>query len=211
MRLPKIVFRCSQVYDRILYQIAFNKVQKAEHYFENRKVECMQAIAELEKNLQPQLPKILQSISEELSLPWGDEQIVIYILPSWHKSMNCLGFSDPLTIILNYLDDGQMVKINYEKTKYTIIHELCHVIQRPLGRTKYYSELRERRGLKHFLVANHLLTFSLLKKVLGDEEYYKLIKIHDANPRYKKAIALVEKIGAANIILEARKYMDPNL
>ena len=201
---PEIIFRYSAIYDRMIYFFTSSHTTTKPDYFKDRKKACLKAIEKLEKQLSPIFSTFLNKIERVLGIDWNTKEITIYVLPDWHKPIKSKGFSDPLTIVLNRLEDKK--PIPFEVIKYIIIHELSHVIQRPLNKTKYYEDLMK-KGIKNILVRNHLLTFSIIKKVIGDNEYYKFTKMHHKNEPYKKALDLVEEIGEDRIIAEAKTYL----
>ena len=196
MSMPRIIFRYSGIYDRMLHAVSKNPDAPD---FLRRKEESLAAISEFELFLENSLENTLKGISA-LLMPWQAKELVVYMLPDWHGTLKSSGFSDPLTLILRRKENGSL---DHEKMQYVLVHELCHVIQQPLSTTTYYSDLTERYKLKNIIVRNHLLTFALLKKILGDE-YIQWTEMHHNSPAYKKALDLVEKIGADKIIQEAK-------
>ena len=207
MVLPKITFRYSWIYDRNLYRLAFDKENDDIRYFERRKKESLEAIAKLESRLGPVLSEYLIRFSNVLGVDWEDHDITVYVLPDLHKPMKVLGFSDPMTVVLRGWDDHQSVQLSLDTIFYTTIHELSHIIQRPLHKTNYAINLMKVANNESITVRNHILTFALLKKVLGERDFYKLTQRHHSDRAYKKSLDLVERLGEDNIIEEAREYL----
>jgi len=209
MEVPPFSLEYSGVYDRNLYLFAFGRMPEDKEYFKKRHRKYGEKIKQLNEYLQPILPGMLQKISDALGVPWEFNPVIIYVIPHVHKPLRFLGFSHPLTIVLEKWTENGTTPLSFDFITEVIIHELCHVIQRPLLRTGYYRYLLEKRGLKNLYTRNHFLTYAIQKKALGKEAYDEALKMYTRKiPAYQKAIDLVEEVGEDEIIAEARRFLE---
>ncbi len=203
--MVKLTIRYSSVYDQKIY-LFVNGEQKAEReYFAQRKKRVNQIIPSIVMELEQKYPAIVELISQQLGLPWHTEEIVVYIIPNWHKKMKLMAFSDPITVILDKWEGYIATPHSLEIVLYNILHELCHHIQRPLSKTRYYEKLKNEYKMGNKITLNHILTFALLKKVLKLEEYYTFTKIHHKNEKYMAALEIVERTGEEEIIAKSKQ------
>jgi hypothetical protein len=196
----------SGIYDRMLYFFTFDKPPEDKKYFLKRWNQCEKIVPKLREHLKPLLSEKMSKIAKALGVSWRAKPVRIYVLLSTHKQMRFFGFSDPLTVVLQFWKDGELVPMPFERLTRIILHELCHVIQESLHDTGYYPFLKKRNELQHRLVRNHYLTYALMKTTCPVEyEQEKKIVVH---PQYMKAIELVEQDGAEHIIAEAKTFLE---
>ncbi len=194
----------SPIYDKTLFRLTDKKIP-FDNYFQIRKNICNKFITQNSQELKELSKNTLKKLEEVLGISLK-EDLNIYFLSSFHTLLGLTGISNPITLALNRNMKGKTIPLNKKIIKNNLIHELAHVIQKPLGKTEYYEDLEEKHGINDLIVKYHVLTFSLIKQVVGDEEYYSSTK-NISNPKYKEALNLVEKIGSEKIIEEAKEYL----
>jgi len=207
--IPDIIFRYAQGYDRLIYDLIFKKRPKDKSYFERRKTETTNSIKNLESELKDPLSKIVKKISQEFGVKWKTNCIIIYVLPDYHKKgKGNFGYSDPLTIPLNYWDKkSKRIPLKFSLINDILVHELCHIIQKPLDKTRYYDDLKD-RGIKSTTVRYHLLTFAIQKKSVSKKDWEIMKKAFSKVRYYNESINLMEKYNEKNIINDAQKYLN---
>ncbi|HLD04398.1 MAG TPA: hypothetical protein VJG90_01640 [Candidatus Nanoarchaeia archaeon] len=204
---PKITVRYSGVYDRMLYLFVEGHPPADHDYFIRRKVEALEGVQRLKKEVLPKLNPYLEHMQQILGVSWESREVVCYALPYPHKPGPVGAFSDPLTIFLKRWEGERLFSFPSDRLLEHLIHEFCHIIQDPLLKTAYRKELGEHLRERNLQVLTHILAYAIFRKVVDQEQWHREVSIRAQNPLYKRALDLVQALGADKIIEEAKSYL----
>ncbi len=199
MKIPKIDFRYSWVYDGIYRNSdAINESLKSEGKKYPSINEIIKFRNSAEKYWQAESKTIMTNLSKITRLDWKEDKIKCYFV-GWRKS-----FSDPLTIgIINLKNKDDFID--------TLTHELIHQIQIQSDRNmkKWFDYLSKRYELETKSTRNHIFLhavhWKLLISLYGKKRLDKNIIKHEKYSDYKRAWEIVKKEGYENIIKEFTK------
>lgn len=186
MKLPKIIFRRSWLYDNAL--VREPNWKKPEEEFMKKHFQKIQ------DDWRPFETKILKAISSTTKLSWNEKEIVVYF------TYGVIPYSDPLTI-------------NPVSNIHTITHELIHrIISEPpenskrindnwnLLMDKYKSETQKCRT--HIVI--HAIHLAILKKHFDDKTIQKEMA-QVKHPDYVRSWEIVKRDGYKAIISKLTK------
>lgn len=205
---PKVTLKYSGVYDRMLYLFIEGHPPADHDYFVRRKVEAIEGLQRLKKEVLPRLKSYLEAIQGVLGIPWESREVIGYVLPYTHRSVGVIGtFSDPLTVCLKHWEGERLFVFSSDRLLEHLIHEFCHIIQAPLLKTAYYKDLGVRLRERHPQVLSHVLTYSIFKKVVNEEQWRREVSLKVQSPPHKQALDWVQREGANKLIEEAKPYL----
>lgn len=197
----KINVQYSIFYDYFISNLV--EIEISEEIFEKRKIETEIFILNLLKLEKDFVYNKINEI-ENIFIKFNENIIPIYILPDFFKN-GVKSFSNPITIkfMFNKIKYALDSKKYYRFISLIILHELCHKIQEPLLKTKYFEDLNKKYSQ---ITSRHILTFAILKSILSKDDYRLHIDSLN-NLDYIKALEVVESNDIKKIILNSKEYL----
>jgi hypothetical protein len=191
MRVPKIIFKYSWIYDQNCKEWARLAKKDVKSYPSPRKI--LNYIKSVEKLWNKVGKKVLREISKVTSLKWKSKVIHCYVVGK------CVPFSDPLTLPV-YKEKDYFIDV--------LIHELIHQIfsqnleetdrARKYIQRKYKNESYKTRG--HIPV--HAVHAHIYMKFFDAERLERDFKAANKIPDYRRSWEIVKKEGYEKIIEE---------
>jgi len=199
MVTPKVIFRYSWIYDKILRDLRTKEIKS---FYKNR-VPSFDTIYKFTKKIENVWIKdeknIVKEISKITGLRWKEKEIPCYVVCS------CRPFSDPLTIpaYLKYPD--YFVDV--------LTHELIHQIMiqnmESNGSKKLWRYIHKKYKCFPKTTRIHIPIHAIHKhiylKFFNEKRLKRDIKFSQKSKDYKKSWDIVEKEGYENIIKELKK------
>ena len=204
---PKVTFRYSGVYDHALYLLTEKHAALDHDYFVRRKVEALEGVQRLKKEVLPRLRPYLENMQGLLGVSWESREIIGYILPYSHRPGVVESFSDPLTLFLKHWEGERLFFFSSEQLLEHLVFEFCRIVQGPLLKTSYYNELGARLKERSSQVLSHILTYAIFKKVVSEEQWRRVVSFKIQSSPHKLALELAQSFGADRILEEAKPYL----
>ncbi len=187
MKMPKIIFRYSWIYDQIW------KGNKKK-YPSQRKI--LDYIKEIEKLWKRYEKKILSELSKISHLKWKSKFIYCYIVG------RCKPFSDPLTIPV-YKNKNYFIDV--------LTHELIHQLfiqnlrQSKKAWAYIFKKYKKESHTTKIHIPLHAIHTHIYLKFYGEKRLNRDIKLISFLRDYKKSWEIVQREGYQNIIREFTK------
>jgi ERCC4-related helicase len=208
MKLPKIIFKYSEIYDKDCHILFPEKV-----FYPTPKI-IKNKIKKLKKEWNKISKIVFDSLIKLSGLQWKEKVIHCYI------RSRCAPMSDPLSLSLMYAYGKR-----YLSNKYLIlslVHELSHqlfVDATPQIKKKILKELREKYKEKNSSILEHILILALEREVclvLYGKKFFEarrqeLLKSKSSSIlRYQKAVEILEKVGSEKILEHIKRLVINN-
>lgn len=196
MTIPKVIFKCSWIYNEIWKEIMKNK-EKNKYYPSRRKISDY--IKKVEKLWRKDERKVSAELSKIIGLKWKEEKIICYVVGRSRP------FSDPLTMPIYKRTPDYFLDI--------LIHELIHnlFVQNFEESKKAWNYFKRKYKKEKWSTVIHIIVHAIhshiFLKFYDEKRLKREIKIVSSfpNPVYKKSWQIVQKEGYQNIIREFRK------
>lgn len=183
MKLPKIIFRRSWLYDSAL--------ARRQEFKNPDEKKLQKAFTKIQKDWKVHEALLLKEISKVTKLKWNEKEIVIYF------SYGIFPYSDPLTI-------------NPRSDIHVITHELIHRI---LSEDENWLKIKKRWGKfmskykkedkackVHIII--HAVHMEIMSKLFDDKVIKKEILSTAHNLPYARSWEIVQQDGYKNIVKE---------
>ncbi|MEK6964185.1 MAG: hypothetical protein AABX70_07180 [Nanoarchaeota archaeon] len=203
---PKVTLRYSGVYDHALYLLTEKHSALDHDYFMRRKVEALEGVQRLQREVLPRLKSYLENLQSLLGVSWESREVIGYILPYSHRPGAVESFSDPLTLFLKHWEGERLFSFSAERLLEHLVYEFCRIVQGPLLKTAYYKELALRLRERSPQVISHVLTYAMFRKVANEEEWRREVSLK-TQTAHKLALDWVQREGAGKLIEEAKSYL----
>lgn len=184
MKLPKINFRYSFIYDKCCRDLFPIKI------FYPSETVIKKKIREFEKEWNKISKKVLMLIAKYSSLKWGEETIISYVRG------RCVPISDPLTISL--VKNKSNRYLSKRNLTLMLIHELCHNIFNKNKKSRKFilKKLKSRFKKENTSILEHIFVLAIQKEV-GVELYGEKFTNNyiSAVNSYKRAWYIIKRDG----------------
>ncbi len=190
MKMPKIIFRYSRIYDEIWKEGARLR-KKDKNNPSSRKI--LNYIKEIEKLWKRYEKKILSELSKISHLKWKSKFIYCYVVG------RCRPFSDPLTVPV-YKNKNYFIDV--------LTHELIHQLfiqnlrQSKKAWTYVFKKYKKESHTTKIHIPLHAIHSHIYMKFFGEKRLNRDIKLISFLPDYKKSWEIVQREGYQNIIRE---------
>lgn len=207
--IPKINFRWSFIYQEEIHlpdSISYNDID-AEKYVKK-------FIAKLNKWWDNHGDQILRFMEDITGLQWKTNDVTCYVIKiSKHGPI-----SDPLTVPIQLVEDGEIFTLSLNRYIDMVVHELIHrlFVQNDKLLDEYFDFLiKKKYANKNWNVASHVPVHAIHKEIFlrffNRRRLNVEIEACKYYPDYKQAWDIVNEEGSQQVLAEFRKFVNPNV